>query len=219
MTYVKTFTLGYTSHSLPIPAYKFGNHGSPILILGGVHGDEIEGIQAAYSIVDRFLKNYAYKLQITVVPCLNIDGMLDKNRRNAQGVDLNRNLPTLDWSPIAAKETYAPGAFANSEPENQALTHYIDSFKPKFILSLHSWIPLLNVNGECKRFAQVVSSRTGYIITEDIGYPTPGSLGTYAATERSIPTLTYEFERKLDPKTICTTHVDAILEGLKVYEL
>jgi murein peptide amidase A len=218
MDYVKTFTLGHTAQSLPIPAYKFGNDGAPILIVGGVHGDEIEGIQAAYAIVDRFLKSYTLQLQITVVPCLNMDGMLAKNRRNGNGVDLNRNLPTLDWSPLAAKEAYHPGASANSEPENKALTTYIESTQPKFILSLHSWIPLLNVNGDCRKMAQIISSFTGYIITDDIGYPTPGSLGTYTGMERSIPTLTYEFERQLDPKIITGLHVDAILEGLKIYE-
>lgn len=218
MEYVKTFTLGYTSQSLPIPAYKFGNYGTPILILGGVHGDEVEGIQAAYALVDRFLAQFSYRLQITIVPCLNIDGMLSNNRRNGNGVDLNRNLPTLDWTAVAATEAYTPGPSANSESENQALTKYIDAFKPKFILSLHSWIPLLNVNGDCKRIAQVIANHTGYIVTDDIGYPTPGSLGTYAGVERSIPTLTYELERRLDPKVITSLHVDAILEGLKIYE-
>lgn len=213
-----TFTFGYTSQSLPIPAFKYGNQGAHILILGGVHGDEIEGIQAAYAINDRFMQNFPYSYQATVVPCLNIDGMLAKTRKNGNGVDLNRNLPTLDWTATAAKEAYFPGAAGNSESENKALTAYIDEIKPRFILSLHSWIPLLNINGDCKKIAGVISSVTGYTITDDIGYPTPGSLGTYGGIERSIPTLTYEFERLLDPKIITTLHVDAILEGLKVYE-
>lgn len=215
---MKTFTFGYTSQSIPIPAFHYGFKGSPLLIIGGVHGDEIEGIQAAYALNDRFMQSFPYSFQAVVVPCLNIDGMLAKTRKNANNVDLNRNLPTLDWTPIAAKESYFPGLSANSEPENKALTAFIDSYKPKFILSLHSWIPLLNINGDCKKFAGVVSSITGYKITDDIGYPTPGSLGTYTGLERSIPTLTYEFERELDPKIITGLHVDAIIEGLKVYE-
>lgn len=213
-----TFTFGYTAQSLPIPAYKYGDHGPHILILGGVHGDEIEGIQAAYAINDRFQNNFPYAYQVTIVPCLNIDGMLAKTRKNGNSVDLNRNLPTLDWTSTAAKESYYPGTSANSEPENKALTAYIEMTKPKFILSLHSWIPLLNINGDCKKVAGIISSITGYKITDDIGYPTPGSLGTYCGIERSIPTLTYEFERKLDPKIITGLHVDAILEGLKIYE-
>lgn len=212
------FTFGYTSQSLPIPAYKYGSHGHHILIIGGVHGDEIEGIQCAYAINDRFMKDFPYQYQVTVVPCLNVDGMLAKTRKNGNSVDLNRNLPTLDWTNVAAKESYYPGTGANSEPENKALTQYIEETKPKFILSLHSWIPLLNINGDCKKIAGIISSITGYKITDDIGYPTPGSLGTYTGIERSIPTLTYEFERQLDPRVITGLHVDAILEGLKIYE-
>ena len=153
------------------------------------------------------------------MPCLNIDGMHLKQRKNAAGVDLNRNLPTSDWSVQFTKESYYPGTHSNSEPENQCLVEYIKSYKPHFILSMHSWNPMLNTNGDCKRFAKAVSALTGYIITDDIGYPTPGSLGTYAGIERNIPTLTYEVERGLDGRQISAIHVPAILEGLKVYEL
>ena len=57
---------------------------------------------------------------------------------------------------------------------------------------------------------------TGYKIEPDIGYPTPGSLGTYAGLERQIPTLTYEIERELSFDLIIKNHVPAIIEGLKV---
>lgn len=215
----QAFIFGHTRQNVPIPAYHFGKHGKKILILGGVHGDEIEGVQAAHGLLGSFLKNFPYNYQATLVPCLNVDGLHLGQRKNAAQVDLNRNLPTADWSSQFTKESYYPGTQANSEPENQCLVDYIKTYAPHFILSLHSWIPLLNTNGDCKRFAKVVSSHTGYVITDDIGYPTPGSLGTYAGIERNIPTLTYEIERGLSGDKIIATHVPAILEGLKVYEL
>lgn len=215
----RSFIFGYTRQNVPIPAYHFGHSGSRLLILGGVHGDEVEGVQAAHGLLGSFLHNFPYTYQATLVPCLNMDGLHLKQRKNSAGVDLNRNLPTSDWSPQYTKESYYPGVQANSEPENQSLVEYIKTYKPHFILSLHSWIPLLNTNGDCKRFAKVVAAHTGYTITDDIGYPTPGSLGTYAGIERNIPTLTYEIERGLEANKIIATHVPAILEGLKVYEL
>lgn len=218
MSYAKHFTFGYTSQNIPIPAFSFGSQGARILILGGVHGDEVEGVQAGYGLLDAFQKGFNYNLEVTLVPAFNLDGILNIQRKNGNGVDLNRNLPTLDWSPVAAKESYFPGKSANSETENQALVKYIDTFKPKFILSLHSWNPMLNTNGDCKKIAQVISALTGYTVTDDIGYPTPGSLGTYCGLERHIPTLTYEIERHLPAKEVLRVHVPAILEGLKVYE-
>lgn len=212
------FIFGYTENKLPINAYKFGSKGPQILILGGVHGDEVEGVQGALGLLEHFQNSFPYKLQITLVPSLNMDGVLAGQRKNARGVDLNRNLPTEDWSPEAAKESYYPGKEPCSESENKALVDFITKNKPKFILSLHSWKPLLNVNGDCKPFADIVASHTGYIITDDIGYPTPGSLGTYCGIERNIPTLTYEIERYLSAEKILNIHVPAILEGLKHYE-
>lgn len=213
-----SFIFGSTSSGLPIPAYKFGHTGARILVLGGVHGDEIEGVWASYGLLKSFAESFPYKLRLTLVPAFNLDGVLAKDRRNARGVDLNRNLPTHDWNERAATERYSPGPAPNSEPENQALTKFLETEKPQFILTLHSWKPMLNLNGDCRPEAEEISKRTGYILDESIGYPTPGCLGTYAGLEREVPTLTYEIERGLDQASILRVHVPAILESLKISE-
>lgn len=215
---MQSFIFGRTATGLAIPAFKFGQSGPRVLILGGVHGDEIEGVNAAYGLLDHFARSFAYKMQVTLVPALNLDGVIHRQRQNANGVDLNRNLPTIDWTPTIAEPRYFPGKSANSEPENQALVTYLRTQAPSFILSLHSWKPMLNINGDCRLIAEKIAEHTGYIITEDIGYPTPGSLGTFAGQENSWPTLTYEIERGLAAKPIVDVHVPAILEGLKVIE-
>lgn len=212
------FLFGQTQNQLPINAYNFGSGNTKILLLGGVHGDEIEGVQGAMYLLKDFQKAFPYKFQLTLVPTLNLDGVLAKQRKNSRAVDLNRNLPTEDWTSEWTEEKYMPGSEAGSESENKALIDFIAQTKPTFILSLHSWKPLLNTNGNCKEFAQIVSEKTGYKITDDIGYPTPGSLGTYCGIERSIPTLTYEIERGLSADKIRDIHVPAIKEGLKCYE-
>lgn len=218
MNQPKNFIFGYTRNSIPIPAYHFGHSGNRILILGGVHGDEVEGVQASHGLLGEFIQFFPYKLEVTLIPTLNMDGLMTLHRRNGAGVDLNRNLPTTDWSAQYTREHYYPGTQACSEPENQALVKYIQDYKPCFILSLHSWNPMLNINGDCRKIAQVISARTGYSVADDIGYPTPGSLGTYAGLERNIPTLTYEVERELSAAEVIRVHVPAIIEGLKVYE-
>jgi protein MpaA len=214
----KSYHFGSTSDGLSIPAYRFGEKGTEVLIIGGVHGDEIEGIQAANGLLQAFSKSFPYRLRMTLVPILNLDGALRAQRKNARNIDLNRNLPTQDWTPEVAKERYNPGPFANSEPENQALVNHIKNFPPKFIITLHSWLPMLNTNGDCESVATAIARRTGYTMTDDIGYPTPGSLGTYCGLERQIPTITYELERKIDPEKIFRIHVPAIIEGLKTLE-
>lgn len=213
-----TFQFGQTATHLPILAHRFGRSGPQVLILGGVHGNEPEGVIAALGLVQKFIQAYTYKLRTTLVPMFNLDGILAQNRRNARGVDLNRNLPTKDWTREVKEEKYFPGTEPNSEPENKALVSWIDEHKPNLIISLHSWHPLLNINGNCRPEAEILARLTGYEIKEDIGYPTPGCLGTYCGLERDIPTLTYEIARGLDHEPILGVHVKALLEALKVTE-
>ncbi len=201
---------------LPIPTYRWETGGPEILVLGGVHGDETEGVVCAYGLLDELIRRFSFRMNLTLVPAFNLDGVLAKSRLNGNGVDLNRNLPTKDWNPQAFNERYPPGPRANSEPENQALVHLLDEKKPRFVLSLHSWKPVLNVNGDCHPEAEAIRALTSYEIEESIGYPTPGCLGTYAGPEREMPTLTYEIERGLAPKEVLKIHVPAVLAALDV---
>ena len=215
---MKSFFLSSTTTGLPIPGYRFGASGPHVLILGGVHGDEREGVEAAYGLIKRWGHSFPGRLRVTVLPAFNMDGVLRGTRGNARGVDLNRNMATNDWSPEIANPRYHPGASANSEPETRLLIQWLEEHRPVFILSLHSWHPVLNVNGDCKAEAAVLAHWTGYRIDDSIGYPTPGCLGTYCGIERDMPTLTYEIERGSKTEDILRIHVPAIEEALKITE-
>lgn len=222
---MKMINLGFTKLGLPIHAYHFlpspqvsGKTSETLaraLLIGGVHGDEPEGVVASRGVLELFRQNYSLNLDLMLIPELNPEGVLLKTRGNSNKVDLNRNLPTKDWSPIAPTERYHPGPSPESEAENKILVKLINDYKPHVIFSLHSWKPMLNINGLLPE-ADVISKITGYIIDPDIGYPTPGSLGTYAGHENKIPTLTYEIERDINFDQIIKIHVPAIIEGLKV---
>jgi len=215
---MESFVFGTSALGMAIPAFRFGKAGPEVLILGGVHGNEIEGTAASFGLLKKFSDDYKYNLKITLVPAFNLDGVLKQTRLNGQNVDLNRNLPTRDWSPKAFDPKYPPGPCSLSEPENKSLVSFLGQFNPKLIISLHSWHPLLNVNGDCMAEAKVLSQLTNYEIKEEIGYPTPGCLGTYAGIERNMPTLTYEIERELSLDKVISVHVKAILEALYVTE-
>lgn len=212
------FKFGHTSLGLPIHGYQWNGDESSlikVLILGGVHGDEPEGIVAAKGLIEHFRNHFNLKLNLTIVPEFNPEGMLLKTRGNSNKVDLNRNLPTKDWSAVAATERYYPGPQALSEIENSFLVDWIEKEKPDVIYSLHSWKPMLNTNGDLPEAAEI-AKHTGYVIEPDIGYPTPGSLGTYAGFEKHIPTLTYEIERDISFDRIIKIHVPALIEGLRI---
>lgn len=207
--------IGHSRLGLPILAYPFGKLGRKVLILGGVHGDEVEGVLLAQALLAKFMQNFPFSVQLWMIPEFNVDGVHLKTRGNFKGIDLNRNLPTKDWSPHIATPRYHPGPSANSEPETQALVGFLQTEKIEFILSLHSWKPLINPNGQCLTQAEILKEHTGYNIEAEMGYSTPGCLGTYAGIEQKIPTITLEIERGLDPESILRLHVPAIMEMLK----
>ena len=216
---MEIFKFGETKLNLPIHGYKFksansGGEKAHILVIGGVHGDEPEGVVAARGLLEKFRQGYSLDLNLTLIPEFNPEGVLLNQRVNSNKVDLNRNLPTKDWTPVAAKERYNPGPSPLSEKENQALVEFLKSNRVDLIISLHSWEPMLNTNGNIPE-AKVIAALTGYKIEPDIGYPTPGSLGTFAGLERNIPTLTYEIQRDLKFDEIIRVHVPAILAGLE----
>ena len=211
---MNTTTLGYSVSGLPISAFQWGEGVPHVLILAGVHGDEVEGVYVGQGLLGEFHKKFPYNMKLTLIPLFNPDGVLQQRRTNEHLVDLNRNLPTKDWSPEIAKEKYHPGPAPNSEPENQALVKWLEKNSPHLIISLHSWKPMINVNGNCQLEADILSQETGYKISEDIGYPTPGSLGTYCGLERNIPTITYEVERGLSFQKTLKIHVPAIQKAL-----
>ena len=212
MTNIKLF--GNSSLGLPVVSYLFGRQGPVILILGGVHGDEPEGNYIALGLLKNWLIGFPYKLQICLVPFFNIDGCLFAQRKNARQVDLNRNLPTKNWTSQFEKKRYHPGPRASSEPETKALVNWINKNEVRLIISLHSWNPMINTNGNCSPEAEIMSKITGYKLTDDIGYPTPGSLGDYCGSERNIPVITYEAKRGGTVQEALSLHVPAIEKAL-----
>ena len=168
----------------------------PILVIGVFHGDEPQG----NFLVREYLK-INQKSEMLFIPCLNPDGMKLNQRQNANGVDLNRNFPTKNWERVEDKTFYG-GEKPNSEIEAQFMVEIIEEYKPKFILSLHAPFCTVNFDGDALKYAEKISEIINYPVQEDIGYPTPGSFGTYCGVERNIPTITLELDENIDVKRL-----------------
>lgn len=170
----------------------------PLLLMGGVHGDEPLGVHLAQKTLDLLLADAKksqpeFKLPWICIPILNVDGYKKNTRVNGRGVDLNRNYPSQSWSPEAAKERYNPGPKPASEAEIQAVVRLIQDFQPRLIIHCHSWKPMIVCAGDGgMQDAQRLSRSSGYEVFPEIGYPTPGSLSQYGWADHKIPVICIE---------------------------
>lgn len=209
-------TSGKSIQGNDIKAYKTeGKAQRYLYLLGGTHGDEVEGVYVLAQLFD-WLKNQhdTQDLATVVVPILNPDGYEAGNRVNSHGVDLNRNYPSENWTLEHKKEKYNPGPTALSEPENIFLDKLFQQYKPGFILSFHSWKRIINYNGDSQDIAVEISKFNNYQISEDIGYATPGSLGTYVPEKfEDCGVITFEcpvFDEDLSLKAIWGENEEAL---------
>ena len=193
--------------------------GSP-LVIGVFHGDEPQGKY----LIEEYLKTSPSKSLISrsgllFIPCLNPDGMKLGTRTNANKVDLNRNFPTKNWGEDTSAagsnpSDYFGGEAAGSEIETQFVMEILEEYKPSSILTLHAPYKVVNFDGPAHELAEEISDITGYPVEESIGYPTPGSFGTYAGIERQIPTITLELDETCPVENLIKP-VFEVFENLK----
>jgi len=180
------------------------------LVIGVFHGDEPQG----KFLIEEYLKKCGMlptsKSPIAMrgllfIPCLNPDGMQLGQRTNANGVDLNRNFPTKNWGKNQgdnatcndSNSAYYGGTSGGSEIETQFLIDTINEFKPDKILTLHAPYKVVNYDGPAQEWAEQISKIINYPVEASIGYPTPGSFGTYAGVEKQIQTITLELDEEI----------------------
>lgn len=169
-----------------------------VLIVGGVHGDEAEGIDIANGVIKHLLDSSQIESALAVIPCLNKDGRTLGLRSNFNDVDLNRNIPTCNWTSTYTNPRYKPGTSPGSEPETQAFMGVLKGFKPSLIISLHSFSESLILYGcPSEKFTAKVESLADKLnlkIVEKMSYDVTGSLNTLS-NEEKIPAITIEAPR------------------------
>jgi murein peptide amidase A len=190
---------GTSLERIPLTVHLPDSGSAAILVLASIHGDEAETTVAVSEALRCIPRG---DLQAAVILCGNPDGMLRGTRGNGRGVDLNRNFPTSNWSPDpvcyksrandARDIALSPGAEPASEPETRSLLALLERLKPRAVVSLHAALACIDDAGGSHLGRQLAARCALPLITE-IGYPTPGSMGTWAG-ERGLTLVTWELE-------------------------
>ena len=188
---------------MEIIKFNENNYKKTILILGVFHGDEQDGEFLIRKYIG--LKPDVKKNRLVFIPVVNKKGKENNTRTNINGVDLNRNFPTENWTLSKIKDNYYSGETPASEEETKELISIIKLYRPDCILTFHEPYRCINFDGprfETLKIAKIISKFNWYKIEENIGYPTPGSFGTYCGIELNIPTITLELPQNEDKNTL-----------------
>ena len=161
-------------------------HNPSVLVIGVFHGDEPQGEH----LINEYLSEIK-KTNLLFIPRLNSCS----TRVNINGVDLNRNFPTKNWE-LTEKNEYFGGEEPASEEETKFVINIVEKYMPEVILTLHAPYKIVNYDGGDSNLEIVkkISEIMNYPIEESIGYPTPGSFGTWAGIEKQIPVITLELD-------------------------
>lgn len=79
--------------TMPIHVYRAKTDGPVLLLSGGLHGDEVNGIETIRRMIAEGIFNNLYAGTILAVPVLNIFGFLNYSRDVPDGKDVNRSFP------------------------------------------------------------------------------------------------------------------------------
>jgi len=210
-------TYGRSHLGIPLEVWR-PSHSCRLLVHAGIHGEEPETTFA----LSRALRSLSQRPpHCAVVLAANPDGLIRGTRGNARGVDLNRNFPASDWrsDPVTHRSTLddpsdvvlSPGSAPGSEAETRALIALIAELQPEAVIALHAPLACID-DAKQGPLARWLSRRTGLPLVSNIGYPTPGSLGTWGG-EQGIAVVTYELPlASTDELVRC--HVPVLVELL-----
>ncbi len=95
-----------TEIDLPIYAYRSKKPGPTVLLSGGLHGDEINGVEIVRRLIEQKTFDKLNCGSIIAIPVMNIYGFLNFSREVPDGKDVNRSFPGSLSGSLAARVAY-----------------------------------------------------------------------------------------------------------------
>lgn len=91
-----------SSLEMPVIVQRARKSGPTLLLVGGIHGDEVNGIEIIRQIIKKKL-NKPKKGTVICIPTLNVFGFLNQSREFPDGRDLNRVFPGSPKGSLASR--------------------------------------------------------------------------------------------------------------------
>ena len=128
------------------------------LVVGSIHGNETAGHKIVHVLRHRY--GDAAHVKLWVVKTVNPDGVAANTRKNAHGVDLNRNFSYRWKDGVSPSSGYYPGPHPFSEPESRAVKRLVKRIRPNVTIWYHQpWgqvlLPCRGRAGVQRRYAHI----------------------------------------------------------------
>ncbi len=167
-TSTERMEIGRSVDGRPITAVQIGDpSGTRVaLVVGVIHGDERAGLRIIRAIKRRASQapGSVQGTQLWAIQTVNPDGLRAHTRKNAHGVDLNRNFPYRWRDDVPHSNGYYPGPRPASEPETRAVMAFVQKIRPDLSIWYHQpWGAVLACRGSppiAARYAKLVGMRT-----------------------------------------------------------
>jgi protein MpaA len=192
--------IGFSLAGRPIEVYKFGAGQKEYLVVAGIHGgyegNTIALANALIMHIDEHPDTIPDNVTLYIIRNMNPDGEARddgvEGRVNNNGVDLNRNFPSENWTKEWDRDgcwNYRPttgGLYGGSEPETRSVMSFIRSRKIQALVSYHSAALGVFPGGDpweadSIRLARALADATGYPYPPiDTGCEYTGTLADWA---------------------------------------
>ena len=204
----QTESIGLTTQGRPINKWTstaLGTETRRILVVSAIHGNE----RVTRPIVERLSKvPLPDDVTVSIVPEANPDGWAANTRRNAQGVDLNRNFPWR-WSPTDG------GPSAASASETRALMAEVLQGQYDLAVWIHQPLAYVAPLPGCPHsYANAWRGEAG--IPLRVGLDQHGGGETWCARVAGVPTMLVEVSSWAVSEATIQAHTRGFEECLKV---
>jgi predicted deacylase len=240
--WIEKTALGHSAENREISMTVIGNGTEKVVvILGALDGTQTSTRDLVSAMTNHFdsrPQEVPGHVTLYLVPSINPDGVAAGDRYNANGVDINRNWDTADWTQDPGEPGYSegkPGAGGSrpfSEPEACALRDFLQRLKQQerdvLVIALHASVRLSADSGKVfpgatsnglhdgsADVAQRFAAGMQYSIeTEWSDYTTSGELITWCA-EQDITSIDVVFSDKDAVSSLQADFVRVLLEVMR----
>lgn len=192
--------IGFSLAGRPIQVYTFGVGEREYLIVAGIHGgyewNTVELADELITYINEHPEVIPSDAKLYIIRNMNPDGEARAHgvdgRVNNNGVDLNRNFPSDNWTAEWDRDgcwIYRPttgGLYGGSEPETRTVISFINSREITALISYHSAALGVFPGGvpwteDSKRLSKALAKATGYPYPPiDTGCVYTGTLADWA---------------------------------------